>query len=637
MSDTPEHDFGSLVVRLVAPSEVARFNELLDQHHYLGHHLVGRVLRYVACEDDEWVALLGFGSPALSLRPREDFIGWSEQAKSRRLRFVSNNQRFCILGDRRRKNLASAVLSRTLKRVSEDAEAAYGDPVLLVETFTDPALHRGTCYKAANFVLVGQTSGYGRKNGSWVRHDVVKCAWLYPLDKRARAILAAPFDHPRLQSVLQRRRNVADLNTVVIDGEGGLYTRLSTLPDHRKPKGVRHELAAVLLVCAAAILCGSRGPAEIAEWAQDLDDDARVRLHCRRQPMTGHLVVPSESTIQRTLRRVDREAFDRIINETVHQVLTKRAADALAHSQEVTEDEAEPGAAGDHDTDDDTDHDAPIAPVPPGEDHNDSEADEVAPRCLAVDGKSLRGAVQDDGRLLHLLSVLTQDERVVIGQEEVDHKTNEINHFAPLLAPLDIKGNLVTADSLHTQRKHAHFLVDEKKADYLFYADLNQPKLYEAIAGLDEDDWSEPYTETDKGHGRIETRTIWTSTRIDKSITFPHVTQLVRIMREVDDARTRTARRTETVYGVTSAKAQGPVLLAASRGQWQIENGLHWVRDATMGEDASKVRSGSAPRVLATLRNLAIGILRLAGVGNIAKGLRHLSRRPAIALSLLGL
>ena len=127
MSDTVEPGFGSLAVRLITQPEIARFNELLDQHHYLGHHLVGRVLRYVACEDDEWVVLLGFGSPARSLRPREDFIGWSEQAKSRRLRFVSSKQRSCVLGDRRRKNLASAVLSRTLRRVSEDAKAACGD------------------------------------------------------------------------------------------------------------------------------------------------------------------------------------------------------------------------------------------------------------------------------------------------------------------------------------------------------------------------------------------------------------------------------------------------------------------------------------------------------------------------------
>lgn len=84
MSGGVEHSFDALV---------ARFNEMLDEHHYLGHHLVGRILRYVACENDEWVALVGFGSPALSLRAREEFIGWSEQAKSRRLRFVLNEPR----------------------------------------------------------------------------------------------------------------------------------------------------------------------------------------------------------------------------------------------------------------------------------------------------------------------------------------------------------------------------------------------------------------------------------------------------------------------------------------------------------------------------------------------------------------
>lgn len=156
----------------------------------------------------------------------------------------------------------------------------------------------------------------------------------------------------------------------------------------------------------------------------------------------------------------------------------------------------------------------------------------------------------------------------MVGQQEVDHKTNEINFFRPLLADLDIEGCLVTADSLHTQRKHAHFLVEEKRADYLFYADLNQPKLHEAVSGLPEQDWSEPYTETGKGHGRVETRTIWTSSTITEKISFPHVAQLVRIMREVDDARTRTALRTETVYAAReqpgeradpAAREQGPV------------------------------------------------------------------------------
>ena len=624
--------FDSLAVRLVASDELSRFNALLDEHHYLGHHLFGRILRYVATIDGEWVALIGFGSAALSLGPRERFVGWNEEAKLRRLRFVSNNQRFCVLPSSRIPNLASAVLSRTLSRLSDDAEAAYGNPVLLVETFTDPARHRGTCYKAANFHLAGMTSGFGRKSGSWVHHGQKKCCWLYPLHKHAAALLRAEFDHPLLVSALsRRRRQMVDLNAVVIDGEGGLYTKLCALPDHRKPKGVRHKLAAILLVCAAAVLCDAKGPTEIAEWAADLDQEARERLHCRRHPLTGRLVVPSYSTIQRTLNKVDKEAFDRVVNETVYEQVKKRASakrDALAEpSSPVANEEAPAPLAGDD-----------AGEVPGVDDcHDDSrESDAPAPRCLAVDGKSLRGALQDDGRLLHLLSVLTHEERVVIGQEEVDHKTNEILHFRPLLEPLDIKGHLVTADALHTQREHAKFL-SARGADYLFYADGNQPKLYEAISSIPDETWSAPFTETGKGHGRIEARTIWTTSTLPETVTFPHVAQLVRIMREVDDAKTKTARHTETVYALTSSATASPkVLLHASRGHWGVES-LHWVRDATMREDASKVRSGSAPRVLATLRNLAIGVLRLAGVSNVAKSLRTLSRRPELALSLLGL
>ncbi len=117
-------------------------------------------MRYVALEGDVWVGLVGFGSAALSLAARESYVGWSEQVKNRRLRYVVNNQRFCVLPDGRRPNVASAVLARTLRRLSGDFEAAYGHPVLLVETFTDPARHSGVCYQAANFVSVGETSGY---------------------------------------------------------------------------------------------------------------------------------------------------------------------------------------------------------------------------------------------------------------------------------------------------------------------------------------------------------------------------------------------------------------------------------------------------------------------------------------------
>jgi len=603
----------ALTVRLVRADEVARFNALLDEHHFLGHHLFGRVLRYVATIEDDWVALIGFGSAAYSVSARDRFIGWTPATKRRRLRYVANNQRYCILPGEQPKNLASAVLSRTMKRLSTDMVAAHGVPVLLVETFTDPARHVGTCYKAANFVLVGETTGYARRNGSWTHHGDKKRCWLYALDRRAVSVLSAPFDHPLLRTSDNERTDVVDLNRVVIDGPGGLYEELCQIADHRKARGIRHQLASVLLVCAAAMLSGCHNPTEIAEWARSLDDDLLSRLHVRRSPSTGALVAPSLSTIQRVLWAVDRDELDRVVHEVVvRQLDARRASDEAADepSEELGSDTETDGGDG--------------PPDPPL-------------RAIAVDGKSLRGAIQDDGRAVHLLAALTHEERVAVAQAEVDHKENEIVAFRPMLEPLDLSGVLVTADALHTQREHAHFLVSSG-ADFLFFVKENQPSLYAAIAMLPEARWSEPVTETVKGHGRIETRTIWVADA-NGLHDFPHLSQVIRIMREVDDAKTKTARSTEIAYAVTSCpeeKANRHQLLTAARGHWSIENGLHWVRDATMGEDRSKVRSGSAPHALAAMRNLVISVLRLAGATNIARALRSLSRRPETALTLLG-
>ena len=609
-----------LAVRLVRSDEVARFNALLDEHHWLGHHLFGRVLRYVATYDDEWVALIGFGSAALSVSSRDRFIGWSPATKRRHLRYVANNQRYLVLPGERRENLASAVLSRTLRRLSQDMVQAHGVPVLLVETFTDPARHLGTCYRAANFVSVGETQGYARHNGSWAHHGDKKRCWVYPLHRRATEVLAAPFDHPVLFMSDKERADVVDLNAVVIEGQGGLYERLSEITDHRKSRGIRHQLAAVLLVCAAAMLSGCHNPTEIAEWARSLDDDLLIRLHTRRSPTTQRLVAPSLSTIQRVLWAVDREQLDRVVADVVASQLDVRR-------NRVEEGGAEPEkTTTDEDTDLDQDEDDGGPPAPPL-------------RAIAVDGKSLRGAVQDDGRAVHLLAALTHQERVVIAQAEVDHKENEIVAFRPMLEHLTLAGRVVTADAMHTQREHARFLVEGKSAAYLFFVKENQPTLYDAIATLDEDRWSGPVTETAKGHGRLETRTIWVATGSGLH-DFPHLSQVVRIMREVDDAKTKTARSTETAYAVTSLTTRTATrrqLLRAARGHWSIENGLHWVRDVTMREDHSKVRSGSAPRALAAMRNLAISVLRLAGATNIARALRSVSRRPESALTLLGL
>ena len=147
-------------------------------------------------------------------------------------------------------------------------------------------------------------------------------------------------------------------------------------------------------------------------------------------------------------------------------------------------------------------------------------------------------------------------------------------------------------------------------------------------------------TTTDKAHGRLETRAIWTSPALNAYLDFPHVGQVFCLQREVTDLATGAARR-ETVYGVTSllpAQAAPARLLALVRAHWTIENRLHWVRDVTFDEDRSQIRQGAGPQVMATLRNLAISLLRLAGAALIAPALRQAGwSGQAIIFRLLGI
>ena len=319
MKPYPSEHFQSLIVRPVRGDEVHRFNDLLDEHHWLGHNLVGEVMRYIALEDERVVAVVGFGSAALSLGARDRYIGWKPEMQFRRLRFVTNNQRFCVLAGQSRPNLASAVLSRVLHRLSSDFVHTYGHPVLLVETFTDPMRHAGTCYKAANFTRVGESLGYARRNGAYIHHGQKKACWLYPLQKNAAAILSSDFDHPLLKR--KEARTMVDLNRLVIDGDLGLIARLQALPDHRKPRGIRHPLSSILAVCVAAMLSGCHNATEIAEWAADLSQDALARLSVRRSPQTGRPVPPSEPTVRRTLHAIDNQALDRLVGEVLQELV----------------------------------------------------------------------------------------------------------------------------------------------------------------------------------------------------------------------------------------------------------------------------------------------------------------------------
>jgi predicted transposase YbfD/YdcC len=235
-----------------------------------------------------------------------------------------------------------------------------------------------------------------------------------------------------------------------------------------------------------------------------------------------------------------------------------------------------------------------------------------------------------------LLAVMDHTTGTVLSQTDVDHTTNEIARLRPLLEGLDLAGRVVTADALHTQREHATWLVTAKHAAYLLTVKANQPALHHQLATLPWRDIPIVDETRHRGHARVEIRRLQVTTVA--GLDFPHATQAVRVTRRV---RPLTSRRwrTVTVYAVTSltaAQAHPARLADWVRGHWGIE-ALHHLRDVTFAEDASQVRTGNAPRAMASLRNLAIGILRAYGHRNIAAALRRNARDATRPLALLGI
>jgi predicted transposase YbfD/YdcC len=265
-------------------------------------------------------------------------------------------------------------------------------------------------------------------------------------------------------------------------------------------------------------------------------------------------------------------------------------------------------------------------------------------RAVAIDGKTLRGArdAAGGGRPVHLLAAMDHTSRAVLAQHQVGGAPEEVPGVRPLLADLDLAGVVVTADALQTHPEAAEFLVTQKQAHYLLVVKANQPTLLARCTGLP---WHRvPVLDRtrDRGHGRIEVRTL-------KAVTvcrfgFPHASQVIQVTRKrtVGGSQASTRRRrwqTVTVYAITSlpfAQASPARLADLLRGHWAIE-ALHHLRDVTFAEDASQVRTGAGPHVMATLRNLVIGMLSWAGPVNLAAALRHHARDPARPLATLGI
>ncbi|MGH3084707.1 MAG: ISAs1 family transposase [Gaiellaceae bacterium] len=614
---------GSLVVRPILAEERSRFDQTLQVEHWLGAGLVGETMRYVALLDGEWCALVGFGSAALCVAAREALIGWSDSQRHQRLRYVTNNQRFCVLEAHRRPNLASQVLALVLARLSGDFERRWGHPVIAVETFTDPSRHLGTCYKASNFALVGYTSGYARRAGRFVHHGGQKAYWMRALRRDATRLLGLDFDHP----AISERSSVStpDLNRLDLSG---LLEALGCIRDPRKPRGIRHQAAQVLAIATLATLRGATSLVAIGEVAASLPAEALERLGCFWSPSRKRRVAPEESTIRRLVKVIDGDELDRAVAAWMReQVRAGRLAPSevpeVSFKTMIEEDDAEAGGADG------------------GEDGEDGEGVTVLP-AVAIDGKTLRGARLADKRQVHLLSALDIEHAVTIAQARVDEKTNEITVARPMLEPLDLAGVVVTADALHAQRELAKFLVEDKHAHYVLGLKGNQPSIAACAEDLFEG-VADSYETHEKGHGRIEHRyyaVVEMPDAVRAEIDFPHAASFVRAYRERCDLNDVPIGTPETSYYLSdlSGEFAAPAAFAYYvRGHWSIENRTHYVRDRTFDEDRCQVRTGAAPQVLATLRNLAISVLRLAGFTNTAEGLRWVAWDYTRGLELLGL
>jgi hypothetical protein len=166
------------------------FNSLMEEHHYLGYEQpVGEHLKYLVWAQGRPIACAAWSSAPRHLGSRDRYIGWSGEARRRNIRFIAYNTRFLILPWVRVKHLASHILGRMAMRMSDDWRRMYGHPIYFLETFVDPERFRGTCYRAANWVLLGKTTGRGKQSNSYVPNRTIKEVLGYPVTKRFRELL----------------------------------------------------------------------------------------------------------------------------------------------------------------------------------------------------------------------------------------------------------------------------------------------------------------------------------------------------------------------------------------------------------------------------------------------------------------
>jgi len=420
-----QHVLEHLTLRLVRSEEVPHYDALMATEHYLKNaRVVGEHLRYVATYRGQWLALATWCAPALHLKARDAFIGWSEEQRRRRLALVVNNSRLCVLPAGHYPNLVSRVMKLMLGRLSADWQAAWGHPVVLAETFVDPQAFQGTAYKVSGWSRLGQTAGWKRSAEDFYEpHGRPKQVWVRELEKRACARLHAP-TLPEAWAGVEAA--VAPRCTARAAPMRSLVEHLrAQVPEFRRKEGLAYPLAGLLALIALAMFSGvHRGPQDLADYAATLSQGQLRALRFRCHPGTRKVRCPERTTFERVLAEVDAAAVETAL---------------LAWQEQI------------------------LGPV--------------QDRLVIVDGKEIRHAK------VELVSAVSGTGRW-LGTVAVSAGSNEIPAGRTLLTKLEVTGKRVLADALHTQTETVQQILYEGGGDYLLTVKGNQKALVETLAGL---------------------------------------------------------------------------------------------------------------------------------------------------------
>jgi hypothetical protein len=398
---------------LIDAQERERFDRIMVEGHYLHNvQIVGEQVRYVAEYQGQWMALMIWSAGAYKLKCREEWIGWTDRQKRRRLPLVVNNSRFFIPEPYHIPNLASKVMKLVLRRLSVDWQQAYGHGVLIAETFVDPSRFQGTAYKASGWTLLGKTQGFERSRKDFYEaHDRPKQLWVRELQEGARTILRGPNLPAACQACEEDRPPDCPQS---LEELGRMRSFFSPMPEWRSRR-CPHSVASLVAVTICAMLSKvCLGQRDLAAFARNLTREQMKALGFPRdwsKRIHTH-IPPSETTFARFLRYLNNQALQRELQRWLDHLLGKR----------------------------------------------DPTGDQVS-----VDGKELLNS--QGAAVVSAYSVQTGRW---LGSQPVAKSSNEIPAVQELLQRVDLDGSLVTADAMHTQTETARIVVQEKGGDYLF-------------------------------------------------------------------------------------------------------------------------------------------------------------------------